>query len=92
MSLCAHRQSDYKLASLPRCKKCKSEMMLVAVVYENLSGYFWEWECCKCSKSYPGTYDISHLSQEDKELTKWCQNEHRREDNRNFRKNNKHNK
>jgi NAD-dependent SIR2 family protein deacetylase len=92
MSLCAHRQSDYQIAKLPKCKKCKSEMMLVAVVYENLKGYFWEWECCKCSKSYPGSYDMSHLSTQDKQLALWCKNEYRQEYKKDSRKNNKYNK
>jgi len=51
MSRCAHAQSEYRIRQLPRCSKCKIEMQLVMVSYDNKPKPEWEWECRKCLKA-----------------------------------------
>lgn len=53
MSRCAHDQSTYQLRKLPFCSRCKNQFVLVMSAYENLKGYFMEWECPKCHKVVP---------------------------------------
>lgn len=81
MSRCAHSQSDFKIAQLPQCRKCKKEMMLVTASYENVKEHVWEWECIKCGKIYPASMtDNSYMSEQDKRLSKWCKDEQRKQD------------
>ena len=53
MSRCGHLQLDYKLRKLPHCKRCKTEMVLVAAMYDNLPDVQYEWECPRCGKVVP---------------------------------------
>jgi len=80
MSRCAHSQSTYKLATFPRCKRCKTEMTLVLATYERIKKPIWEWECSKCGKVVPKRIlPNEKFSKEDLELGEWCSNEARKE-------------
>jgi ssDNA-binding Zn-finger/Zn-ribbon topoisomerase 1 len=75
MSLCPHRQSNYKLRKLPRCNRCKIEMILVSAMYDNSKSISWEWECPKCNKSVPkNLLKEEQLSEQDLKLKEWCEN------------------
>lgn len=71
MSRCAHRKSTYKLQELPRCKKCRSELIYVMAKYSNERNCRWEWECLKCHKVYPEKkIQIPELNEQDEILHK----------------------
>lgn len=88
MSRGAHRQSTYKLRSLPRCSKCKEEFQLVTAVYEEDGKYIIveEWECPNtrsCGKIVPkNVLKEQPMSAQDKRLSDWCKNERKREERR----------
>lgn len=76
MSKCAHAQSEYKLRRLPRCSKCKVEMQLVMVRYDNKPKPVWEWECRKCPKAV-ARHKLKEHNPTNFEafLAEWCKND-----------------
>jgi hypothetical protein len=52
MSRNAHEKSGYKPRKLPRCTKCKTEFVLIALQGAD-SVVSLEWECPKCHKTVP---------------------------------------
>ena len=76
MSRSPHAQSNYRLRPLPKCSKCKVEMQLVMVSYENKPKPVWEWECRKCPKVVARhKLKEQELTTFEKFLSDWCKDE-----------------
>ena len=51
MSRCVHEQCKAQVRKLPRCSRCKQQLMLVAASYGQRGKTELEWECGKCGKA-----------------------------------------
>ena len=79
MSRSAHAQSEYQLAELPKCRRCKTQLMLVMAVYDEIPQPVMEWECHKCSKVISKNKLPEPVwSEQDKKLHEWCEQEGKR--------------
>lgn len=91
MSRSAHAQSTYKLQEMPRCKRCKSELIYVMAKYDGENDYRMEWECTKCHKILQDSkIRLPKQSEQDMILHKWITNGIKQ--NRNNRRTHRRNK
>jgi len=68
-----HVKSGYKLRRLPSCPKCRGELALVAICYDEDPKIHDEWECIKCHKHFSrGTVQEPEIPADENWLHEWC--------------------
>lgn len=72
MSKSKHAQSTYKLAEMPKCIKCKGELVLTIGKYDGIKEFIEEWECSKCGRIFSKSQvKEPKFSNEDRWLNEW---------------------
>jgi len=81
MSRSAHARLPYPLRKLPYCARCRNELVLITVSYDEDKDLHYEWECPKCKK---------HIAQnllnenpglpQDQRLHEWCLKNQKRDE------------